>query len=133
MDQNVNHLTRHFQRNKVLDLDSIQEIIKAINCKIPLEYLEFMKETNGGEGIIGEGKYVRFWAFEELLPANNDYNISEFAPDLFMIGSDGGGNGFGFRKYDGVFIEVSFIEISTENAEERGKDFVSFLSFLSES
>jgi len=132
MDESIKIFTQNLIPNNLLDPVQYNSLIESVDCKFPPDYLAFMKEYNGGEGVIKEGRYVRFWPLEELKEANEDYMVEEFAPDLFFIGSDGGGTAFGLNKITGIFIEVPFIGISNEAAIERGKDFVAFLSFLAE-
>lgn len=131
MDENTKKLTANLSKNPILDQEEFNSIISTIDCKFPPEYIEFMRENNGGEGVIGEnGWYIRFWPIEELSEANTDYNVGEFAPDLFLLGSDGGDTAFGLRKREGVFIEVPFIGMSNEDAIVRGNNFSQFLGFL---
>lgn len=118
--------------NNLLAENEFIEIIKSIDCELPSDYQEFMKLKNGGEGCIGDGAYVIFWKLEELIEANNDYNIPEHLPEIFMIGTDGGGCGFGFNKEDGRFWEVDLNSLSMEDAIEHGADFSGFLKSLSE-
>lgn len=132
MDETVRNLTQLLSRNPVLDVTQFNVLLSAIDCKFPSDYIEFMKEQNGGEGFIGEGRYVRFWPLEELLEANEDYTVHEFAPDIFLVGSDGGGNAFGLKRKEGIFIEVPFIGMSNDDAIDCGKDFKEFLSFLAD-
>jgi len=131
MDEIIRSLTQLLSKNIALDATQFNILLSTIDCKFPSDYIEFMKEKNGGEGIIGEGRYVQFWLLEELLEANADYMVHEFAPDLFLIGSDGGGTAFGVKRNEGIFIEVPFVGMSNDEAIERGKGFKEFLSFLS--
>lgn len=62
---------------------------------LPAEYLDFLRESNGGEGFVGES-YLVLWRAEELEPFNREYQVAERAPGIFLFGSDGGGEGFGF-------------------------------------
>lgn len=132
MDERIKIFIQNLSKNNRLDTAQYNSIIQSIDCKFPIDYLAFMKECNGGEGVIKEGRYVRFWPLEELKEANEDYMVEEFAPGLFFIGSDGGGTAFGLNKIAGTFIEVPFIGMSNEVAIERGENFVGFLSFLAE-
>jgi len=49
--------------------------------------MAFLGRANGGEGFIGE-RYVRLWMAEELIEVNRGYNVAEFFPNLFLIGTD---------------------------------------------
>lgn len=131
MDKEIGILTENITKNAPLEEARFLEISQSINCRFPSDYIDFMKQYNGGEGVISDGWYVRFWPLEELQEANEDYIVSEFAPKLLLIGSDGGDTAFGIKRQEGVFVEVPFIGLSDDNAIERGVDFKQFLSFLS--
>src|SRR3954470_4098442 len=90
-----------------------------------------MRLHNGGEGsLTEEGRYVNFWPLEVLMKYNRDYEVQDYAPEVFLLGSDGGGIAFGIRRNDGSFIKVDFIDMSNENASGVGNDFEEFIGFL---
>ncbi|WP_346320972.1 SMI1/KNR4 family protein [Chitinophaga sp. YIM B06452] len=84
MNEALTQLTVHLSKNEKLENDQFSEWVNKINLNFPSDYLDFMLERNGGEGSIGSEGYVRFWPMEELIEANNDYSVSEFAPGLFF-------------------------------------------------
>ncbi|RAJ83330.1 SMI1/KNR4 family protein SUKH-1 [Chitinophaga dinghuensis] len=132
MDYTIKKLVSNLEQNPALTLVEFGMVVQSLPFDFPLDYLDYMKECNGGEGVIGEdGRYIRFWPLEELMKANEDYSVSEFAPGLFFIGTDGGGTALGFKKATGAFIEISFIGMSDNDAVERGWTFEEFLVFLS--
>lgn len=131
MNIGFNSYLVHFSPNQPLENALFQKILKAIPVDLPLEYVEFMREYNGGEGRIGQdGKYVRFWPLEELIEANEDYLVRDFAPGLFFIGSDGGDTALGIRLSAKSFIEVPFIGMADDEAIDRATGFENFLSYL---
>lgn len=90
-----------------------------------------MLVTNGGEGSIGDS-YLRLWKMEELVESNQDYGITECAPELVVIGSDGGGTAYGydFRKEKPILVEVNFIGMDIDEPNYRTDDFYQFLDYL---
>jgi hypothetical protein len=68
----------------------IAESEKQLPGKLPLEYVEFLKLTNGAEGFVGRA-YVMLWSVEELASMNHSYEVQDYAPGLLIFGSDGGG------------------------------------------
>ena len=59
------------------------EIIESINnIPIPVEYIDFMKKHNGGEGDTGKS-WLLLYPFEELVEINEDYQ--EYLKDGFII------------------------------------------------
>ncbi|MNT72535.1 hypothetical protein D3C72_2111440 [compost metagenome] len=102
-----------------------------IDFSLPQEFLLFLNEFNGGEGFVGENSYVILWKTSDLIEFNHGYMVNEFAPELFLIGSDGGGTAYAIRKIDGTFVQVPFIGMSIEESEKCGDDFKEFLEYLS--
>ena len=47
-------------------------------------------------GFIGANAYVIFWKIGELTEVNKAYRVSEYAPGLFVFGSDDGGEAYAF-------------------------------------
>lgn len=127
----MQELVANLSKNPVLDREQFETILATINCGLPAAYLEFMREYNGGEGFLKkDGWYVNFWPLEELNESNEDYEVPKYAPELFLLASDGGGDAFGIKKKEGTFIRVSLIGLSNEDAIDIGKDFAEFMEFL---
>ncbi|SDF61138.1 SMI1/KNR4 family protein [Chitinophaga filiformis] len=126
------HITKYIQDltlNSSIDGTKFSEIIDSIDCNFPDDYLDFLRETNGGVGFIRDGKYVHFWRAEELIKFNDGFD--EFLPDFFLIGSDGGGTGFAIRRKEGTFVSFPFIGADEDTIENVGKVFREFLAYLS--
>jgi len=130
MDTEISYLTNVFDKNAPLEEQKFADAIRSLDCKFPPGYLEFMKEHNGGEGGILEGQWLVLWPIEELQQNNVMYNVPEFAPGLFLIGSNGGGLAFGVHKEKGTFVQVDMYAISDEEAEDIGTNFKEFLNSL---
>jgi hypothetical protein len=91
-----------------------------------------LTRANGGEGFIGES-YLILRSIEELISANAAYNVTEFAPQLFLFGSNGGGQAFGFDISSAARPIVSIPFVPTDRKEEIriAPDFGVFLAILS--
>ena len=85
-------------------------LIALLPKPLPDDYTAFLRRANGGEGFIGE-RYVRLWRAEELIDMNRGYEVVQFFPDMFFIGTDGGGEAYAFNVSgtDGAVFEVPFI------------------------
>lgn len=129
MDDKIRKYTKDLSINSQIDNEKFHEIVSGIDCNFPKDYLDFLRETNGGVGIIGEGKFVRFWRAEELIEFNE--GTEEFTPDFFLIGSDGGGTGFAIRRKEGTFVSFPFIGVDEDTIENVGEVFREFLAYLS--
>jgi hypothetical protein len=95
MDAEISYLINQFDKNTPLEEQKFAEALKSIDCKFPPRSVEFMREDNDDEGGILEGQWLVLWPVEELQKNNEMYNVPEFAPGLFLIGSNGGGLAFG--------------------------------------
>ncbi|WPV00179.1 SMI1/KNR4 family protein [Mucilaginibacter sp. cycad4] len=73
-----------------------QGIIDAIPFQLPDDYKFYLENYEPFEGSIG-GEYVQFWKADELLEANEGYGIAEYLPNVFGIGSNGGGELIGIE------------------------------------
>lgn len=95
---------------------------------MPDGYTAFLLRANGGEGFIGE-RYVRLWRAEELIGMNRGYNVAQAFPDMFFIGTDGGGEAYAFKVSgtEGAVFEVPFIGLPSD-ARMIADSFESFVS-----
>jgi hypothetical protein len=97
--------------------------------ELPALYLEFLEDFHGASGFIGPNKYISLWDVQSALEHNKGYMVREFAPDIFLIGTDGGGNGYGIRA-SGEFVEVPLIGMASDDALPIGNTFVEMLQKL---
>jgi hypothetical protein len=95
---------------------------------LPEGYMAFLERTNGGEGFIGN-RYVQLWRAEDLIEVNREYKTAEFFPNLFLIGSDGGGEAYAFdvSENEPTVFEVPFIGVSSD-ARAIASSFDSFVA-----
>ena len=84
---------------------------------LPEDYLEFMREHNGGEGEVG-GTYLVLFPLEELETVYDNYDLGRVLPGYVAIGGDGGGErgGAAGRDHKGGRAAVAGVE------EEHGPD-----------
>jgi len=77
------------------DLDFVEGLSLRLGVVLPSDYLDFLRQHDGGEGFIGDN-YIVFWKAEELADFNREYEVEKYAPDILLFGSDGGGEAYGF-------------------------------------
>jgi hypothetical protein len=103
-----------------------------LDLKFPLppDYVRFLQCRNGGEGFVGKN-YLMAWRVEKLLDHNKAYMVDEFVPDLFLFGSNGGGEAFAFdtRSTPVSIVMVPFI-LSLTDAITLAPSFDLFLQLL---
>ena len=82
----------------------------------PPEYVELLSYMNGGEGLVGES-YVRIFPQADAVWLNEQSPFREFRDGIFVFGSTGGGEAYGFDQRDGNrVVEVPFIPFIREHA-----------------
>jgi hypothetical protein len=105
------------------DFDFVESLPSRLGVVIPSHYLDFLKEHNGGEGFIGDN-YIVLWKAEELADFNREYEVEKYAPGIFLFGSDGGGEGYGFdtQSAEMPIVRIPFIGMERRYATLIAKD-----------
>ncbi len=89
-------LSTNFKRNAPVSDTDIEQFETRAGLKLPTDYADFLKWSNGGEGFIGDNAYAALWKLGDLAERNEANGVAEFAPGFFLFGSDGGGEAFAF-------------------------------------
>lgn len=110
--------------------DRIEAVQQQVGFHFPQDYQDFLLFSNGAEGPIGDKGYMQLWALEDLEEFNLGYAVQEFAPGIFLFGSDGGGEAFGFDLRDPAMpiIRIPFIPMSIDLMVQMAPTFIRFLS-----
>ena len=131
MHPEISALLVHLHPGTPGDSEDLTRLEAVAGFALPLEYREFLAETNGGEGTVGEA-YVQFWSVAQILELNPAYAVEEFAPGVVLIGSDGGDTAYGLihetDKWN--FVDVPFIGMSLSELTPHGESFAGFLRWL---
>jgi|ERR1017187_595541 hypothetical protein len=104
-----------FQPNGPAPSEALASLKTGLAKSLPESYFAFLTRANGGEGFINN-RYVRLWRAEQLSEMNLGYKTAEFFPNLFFIGSNGGGEAYAFdlSGTDATVFEVPFIGLPTD-------------------
>jgi SMI1/KNR4 family protein SUKH-1 len=121
---------QHFKPNAPASKQALNDLRTALPKTLPSGYMAFLERANGGEGFIGE-RYAQLWRAEELIEVNRSYHVAEFAPNLFLIGSDGGGEAYAFdiSTNDSTLFVVPLIGMP-EHLEPVANSFEVFVGSL---
>jgi hypothetical protein len=132
MDEKIQELIGSMERNPPTTSDSITEIEEALRISFPIQYKNFMLESNGAEGCIGESSYLAIWRDSEIVRANRDLKIEEYTPGLVLFASDRGGTAYAFDKRQAQMpiVEIPDDSIHIEEAVKIADTFTGFLQYL---
>jgi len=130
MDSEISYLIEKLDKNEPLNKEKFDEVIHSIEGKLPADYLEFMRQYNGCEGGVLDGQWLVLWPIEELQNYNEMYGASEFAPELLLIGSNGGAIAYGIERKEGIFVKTEYVRMSKEDSVQVGNNFSEFLYSL---
>lgn len=128
MDSNMKELFRDFSFNNG---DSSAMQIRINNILLPLEYIDFLKKYNGGEGSIGENAYLELWKYADLLSNNEAYDVKNCLTDSCLIGTNLGGEMYGI-DVSGNYFAVPDIPMNDEEKIIIGSSFKEFIEGLNE-
>jgi hypothetical protein len=133
MNRDLAELTAALAKNAPASESLVRTIEDQIGIAFPADYREFIRRSNGGEGVLGPGSYLQLWPIEEIPKLNAIARVTEFAPGLVLFGSDGGSMSYAFdtRQLDNIqFVQVPDIPLSLDEVEVLGHTFVEFLEYL---
>jgi hypothetical protein len=124
-------LLAKFHGNPPAEAEAIRRLEAESGLHLPVEYKEFLRQQNGGEGFIGNA-YAMVWQVEELLAMNKSYQVHVYALGLFLFGSDGGGEAFAFdtRTEAKPIVSVPFVGMELNEARPMAPTFNQFLEGL---
>ena len=97
------------------DEEAIRVVEESLGRRLPSEYRAFLLASDGAVGFVGEEQYVNLWPVGELVEANAGYEVERSWPGLTLIGTNGGGCGFGFVWEDGRVQYMCLPFIGTED------------------
>ncbi len=120
-----------FNVNPPASADAIHRFEAKSGMRLPEDYVAFLMQSNGGEGFIGTN-YATLWRLEELAERNEGYKVADFAPGLFLFGSDGGSEAFAFdKRSDGEqIVLVPFIAMELSKVRALATNFNGFIERL---
>jgi hypothetical protein len=117
--------------NSPADHVIVEGLSEALGVNLPADYLDFLRQHDGGEGFIG-ARYVILWKAEELADFNREYEVETYAPGIFLFGSTGGGEGYGFDTQSPTMpiVRVPFIGMERRYALHVAPSFQEFFAKL---
>ncbi len=123
---------RRFNGNPAASPEAIRDFEESTGLKLPTDYKELLRRTNGGEGFIGEESYLILWKVEDLEEFNREYEVGDYCNGLLLVGSRGGGEAYGFdtRQTQWPVVQVPFVGMDHSLVQDIGWSFKEFLTTL---
>ena len=111
MHEKIKNLLGDIELNEGASSGLLKSVELELGISFPDDYVEFMQDSNGIEGAIGEDLYIVIWPIENIVSYNKKYAVDEFAPGLIIFGSDGGNVAYAFDKREEAMpiVEIPFI------------------------
>jgi hypothetical protein len=124
-------LFARFEGNPPASPESIARCQAGLSFSLPADYVQLLREMDGGEGFIGD-HYLMLWSVERFVEMNTGTYFAEAAPGLIVFGSDGGGDAFAFdtRSAPPPIVMVPNVGMEWDVAIVLAADFNSFLQVL---
>ena len=84
---------------------------------LPDEFVAYHSRSSRLEGPVSSGvlRWFQLWPLPEIYLNNERYHVADFAPDLFGIGSDGGGEMLAFDAQNQL-VMVPFVGMEMKYA-----------------
>lgn len=110
----------------------VQQLEQQLGISLPQDYVDFLRYTNGVEGLVKGRSYVSIWAAEDIVTNNKDYEVEEFAPGILLFGSDGGGEAHAFDLRDPALpiVDIPFIVLDLADVRPLARTFTEFIKAL---
>lgn len=121
---NLAYVLTEGQLDVPADLKLVDNLPVALGIDLPRDYLNFLRQHDGGEGFIKD-HYIIIWKVTELADFNREYEVEKYAPGIFLFGSNGGGEAYGFDVEDKAMpvVLVPFIGMDRRFAKRVTKSF----------
>lgn len=116
-------------KNLPPSIEEINNFVSKVDFLLPDGYLNFLKDSNGAE-LSFKNNHLFLWPLTDLFDLNYEYGVVDFAPDFFIIGSNGGNTAYAVHKSTGDLYEMPFIGMSNKEGVFISHDFVGLLKNL---
>jgi hypothetical protein len=129
----IEELARDMIRQPGVSSQGLQELTDFFNSASfspPDDYLDFMRDSNGAEGNVGEKAYLAIYSIQEMRERNAASQAIE--PLLFFFGSNRGGEGYAFdlSRADKQIIAIAQDDLDRTYAADMGTSLLEFLEGL---
>jgi SMI1 / KNR4 family (SUKH-1) len=133
MNEKLKYYLNDIEKNDIGASDIlIKDIQQQLDFKLADDYIDLLKEINGGEGEVGENSWLYFFPIQDLIETNNNYLfLMKEIPDYFLFGKDAADTGYAFHKQNQTIHSFGLMSnFKTDPIEFCGNNFLEFLEYL---
>jgi len=114
---------------------ALSALTAELGHRLPDDYLEFLRQSNGYHGEVGPNGFVNIWPVEDVMPTNAANHFREWIPGLVLFASNESGDfyAFDFRQGPASVVFVPAIPLRLDHAAEFSPSFHGFLERLAQS
>ena len=115
------------------DEERIAAAEQEMDCKLPADVKEFLREHDGGEGTLGTRKRpIQLWPLRRIRAECEAQEVTRAVPGLVLFASDGGSEGYGWlpRLKKGKYGRISLLAAGAHEFEPLGDSFEELLRAL---
>jgi hypothetical protein len=124
---------------KLAEAGSTEDLIAAaeeqMDCKLPQDVKDFLREHDGGAGTLGPRKRpVELWPLDRIVAECDAQEVTRAVPGVVLFASDGGSEGYGWlpRLKSRRYGRISLLAAGAHEFEGLGDSFEELLRALSE-
>jgi len=111
----------------------LEKYLPQLPSNLPQNYIDFLRKHNGANGDLPiQPLYFQLWKIDELIQANQEYEIKQYLPNYFGIGGNGSGELIAINLENRKIFAVSFIVMEEKDAlliAEGFEDFEKLFGF----
>lgn len=112
--------------------ERLQAMMTEIGYRLPDDYLDFMRKSNGYTGGVGANGFISVWPVEEIVPTNKANRYLEWIPGLVLFASNESGDFYAFDMRVGqpTVVFVPAIPLELQSAVDLAPTFMGALERL---
>ena len=114
----------------------LEKYLPQLPPNLPESYIDFLKSLNDAKGDLPvQPLWFQLWQIDQLVQANQDYEVQIYLPNYFGIGSNGAGELIAVNLESQRFFAIPFIGMEEKDAwliAENFEDFEKIIGFTNE-
>jgi len=109
----------------------LNKFMPQLPSNLPKSYVQFLKKHNGANGDLPIQPFCfELWQIDDLVQANQDYEIQKYLPNYFGIGGNGGEEFFALNLETSKVFAIPLIGMEEKDAWLVAKSFEDFENIM---